>query len=108
MRRSASILRGGERACEELVFCLRHGRCRGHAGGGSAGAKGVNKAASNNGELKIYGIEWSNSTDGIKEIIDERLKTNDSDVYNLNGQKVDGMPTKKGVYIKDGKKVLVK
>lgn len=79
-----------------------------YAGGGSAGAKAMGKAASNNGELKIYGIEWSNSTDGIKEIIDERLKMNYSDVYNLNGQKVDGMPTKKGVYIKDGKKVLVK
>ena len=79
-----------------------------YAGGGSAGAKAMGKAASNNGELKIYSIEWSNSTDGIKEMKDERLKMNDSDVYNLNGQKVDGMPTKKGVYIKDGKKVLVK
>ena len=73
----------------------------------TAGAKGVRKAAGD-GEVKIYGISWTSGTDGIKEMKDERLKMNDSDVYNLNGQKVDGMPTKKGVYIKDGKKVLVK
>jgi hypothetical protein len=28
--------------------------------------------------------------------------------YDLNGRKLDGKPTKKGVYIQNGKKVVVK
>ena len=28
--------------------------------------------------------------------------------YNLNGQKIDGKPTKGGIYVVNGKKVLVK
>jgi hypothetical protein len=30
------------------------------------------------------------------------------DWYDLNGRKLNGMPTKKGVYVKNGKKVVVK
>ena len=85
-----------------------------YGGTSAAGAKGIRKAAGTDA-LKIYGIEVTSETDGIKDIKDERLKMKDSPVYNLSGQRVisspsgrpGGVPTK-GVYIKDGKKVLVK
>lgn len=32
----------------------------------------------------------------------------DSSIYNLNGMKVDGNSLGKGIYIKDGKKVIIK
>ena len=76
-----------------------------YAGAKAAGAKGMRKA-SGNGELKIYGIEIVSGTDSLDNLTISQL--DDSPVYNLNGQKVDGMPTNKGIYIKDGKKVLVK
>ena len=78
-----------------------------YGGTSAAGAKGIRKAAGSDA-LKIYGIEVTSETDGIKDIKDEKLKMKDSPVYNLNGQQVEGQPTQKGVYIKDGKKVLVK
>ena len=74
---------------------------------GAAGAKGMRKAAGTDA-LKIYGIEVTSETNGIKDIKDERLKMKDSPVYNLNGQQVEGQPMQKGVYIKNGKKVMVK
>ena len=76
-----------------------------YGGEKSASAKGMRKAAGS-GSLKIYGIEVVGGSDGIEYNYREPITNNR--YYNLNGQKVDGMPTKKGVYIKDGKKVLVK
>ena len=85
-------------------------------GGGSsaAGAKGVRKAAGD-GEVKIYGISWTSGTNGIETIDNGQLTIDNSAIYNLNGQRVisspsgrpGGIPTK-GIYIKNGKKVLVK
>lgn len=72
----------------------------------SAGAKGMRKAAGADA-LKIYGIEVVSGASGI-ENVQSSMSNVQSPVYNLNGQKVDGMPTQKGVYIKDGRKVLVK
>ena len=57
----------------------------------------VIKLGSANGE--------NDGTTGIRSI-DEGQFTNDT-WYNLNGQRIDA-PTKKGLYIKNGKKVLVK
>jgi hypothetical protein len=80
----------------------------------SAGAKGIRKAAGTDA-LKIYGIEVSSETNGIEEMKDERLKMKDSSVYNLSGQRVISSPSGrsgevpiKGIYIQNGKKVLVK
>ena len=85
-----------------------------YGGTNAAGAKGMMKAAGTDA-LKIYGIEVSSETNGIEDIKDERLKMKDSSLYNLNGQRVisspsgrpGGIPTK-GIYIQNGKKVLVK
>ena len=53
-------------------------------------------------------VSTNGENDGTTSIrsIDEGQFTNDV-WYNLNGQRID-TPTKKGLYIKNGKKVLVK
>ena len=38
----------------------------------------------------------------------DRTDLTDGDYYDLNGRKLNGLPTKKGVYVKNGKKVVVK
>ncbi|MBR6964348.1 MAG: leucine-rich repeat domain-containing protein [Prevotella sp.] len=81
---------------------------------GAAGAKGMRKASSTDA-LKIYGIEVTSETNGIEAIDNGQLTIDNSPVYNLNGQRVisspsgrpGGVPTK-GIYIQNGKKVLVK
>lgn len=44
---------------------------------------------------------------GVNEVIGVK-EVNDGSWYDLNGRKLNGMPTKKGVYILNGKKVVVK
>ena len=44
---------------------------------------------------------------GVNEVIGVK-EVNDGSWYDLNGRKLDKMPTKKGVYIMNGKKVVVK
>ena len=78
-----------------------------YAGGGSAGAKAAGTTrASSEDVLKIYGIEWTSGTDGIGVINTGQLTIDNSPVYNLNGQRVE--KPAKGVFIRNGKKVLVK
>ena len=74
-----------------------------YGGTSSAGAKGMKKAAGS-GSLKIYGIEVVGGSDGIEYNNRETITNNR--YYNLNGQRVNE-PTK-GVFIRNGKKVLVK
>ena len=74
-----------------------------YGGTSSAGAKGMKKAAGS-GSLKIYGIEVVGGENSLDNLTISQL--DDSPVYNLNGQRVNE-PTK-GVFIKNGKKVLVK
>ena len=45
---------------------------------------------------------------GLKAIDNGQLTIDNGDWYDLNGRKLNGMPTKKGVYIMNGKKVVVK
>ena len=55
---------------------------------------------------RALSIVFGGDTTGISntDFTDET----DGDYYDLNGRKLQGMPTKKGVYIKNGKKVVVK
>ena len=76
-----------------------------YGGTNAAGAKGMMKAASTD-MLKIYGIEVTSSTDGIKAIDNEQLTIGNSPVYKLNGQRVE--KPGKGIYIQNERKVLVK
>ena len=84
--------------------------------GGSSSAAGASvRKAAGDGEVKIYGISWTSGTNGIETIDNGQLTIDNSPIYNLNGQRVisspsgrpGGVPTK-GIYIQNGKKVLVK
>ena len=60
----------------------------------------------------IFEEEFENINPGITTTIDDiessgRVVTSEG-FYNLNGQKMNGIPTQKGMYIVNGKKVLVK
>ncbi len=70
----------------------------------SAAANGMRFAPST-GSLKIYGIEVESVTDGI-ETATLTGGDDDAPIYNLNGQRVN--TPHRGVYIQNGKKVLVK
>ena len=79
-----------------------------YGGMSTAGAKatGGTRASADADLLKIYGFEVVSDARGI-DAIENGLPANaDAPVYNLNGQRVD-TPTK-GIYIKNGRKVLVK
>ena len=79
-----------------------------YGGMSTAGAKatGGTRASADADLLKIYGFEIVSDASGI-EATESGLPANaDAPVYNLNGQRVD-TPTK-GIYIKNGRKVLVK
>ena len=74
--------------------------------GGSKSAQTRSYGAGANGELKIYGIEVVGGSSDIESIEISKFNDQSSKIYNLNGQRVN-MP-KKGIYIQNGKKVLVK
>ena len=50
----------------------------------------------------------SGDVTGIQEMEDERLKMNDSDIYDLSGRKIESSKLRSGVYVVNGKKVLEK
>ena len=65
-----------------------------HLGDEQAGARSL-----------VLGID--DSATGVKEVI-EVNGVNDGSFYDLNGRKLNGMPTKKGVYLFNGRKVVVR
>ena len=80
----------------------------------SAGTIGANKCwleISNqpaSARRKARSIVYGDGTTGIgASLVNSEERTVKSDVYDLNGQKVQN-PTKKGIYIKNGKKVVIK
>ena len=73
-------------------------------------AVGANKAwleipAANN--ARIINISFEETT-GIDEMVNGQSSMVNGTWYDLNGRKLDAVPTKKGVYILNGKKVVVK
>ena len=61
--------------------------------------------------MTFYFEEIDGSTTAIKSVSTDNLGSNKLDAkgwYNLNGMKMDGAPLQKGIYIKDGKKVVIK
>lgn len=55
----------------------------------------------------MIGGDMGNGTTGIEELVDKRMNTNDS-WYTIDGRKLQGAPTGKGLYIRNGKKVIVR
>ena len=52
-------------------------------------------------------FDGENEVNGVKEVI-ASLGVNDDSWYTLNGVKLSGKPTKAGLYIHNGKKVIIK
>ena len=82
----------------------------------SSDVKGMHKAPGD-GELKIYGVElkYESTPTDIEEVqgTKDNVQSSDGNVYDLTGRLVrrstfDVQRIPKGLYIKDGKKVLVK
>ena len=82
----------------------------------SSDVKGMHKAPAD-GELKIYGVElkYESTPTDIEEVqgTKDNVQSSDGNVYDLTGRLVrrstfDVQRIPKGLYIKDGKKVLVK
>ena len=70
-------------------------------------AKGFGKTSATDAALKIYGIEFlrDDTTDIDRLTPDPSLNGGES-WYTIDGKKLNGEPTKKGIYIKNGKKVV--
>ena len=71
-------------------------------------AKGFGKASATDAALKIYGIEFlrdDTPTDIDRPIPDPSLNGGES-WYTIDGKKLNGEPTKPGLYIRNGKKVV--
>lgn len=66
----------------------------------------VRRAPEAEGYVKVYGIRVipEDDSNGIKETF--RSKSGDGNIYNINGQRVNTL--KKGLYIIDGRKMVVK
>jgi hypothetical protein len=61
----------------------------------------------------VFFDELEDVNGGITTVIDDALQSNADDGnnaewYNINGQKLNGKPTASGLYIINGKKVVVK
>ena len=71
-------------------------------------AKGFGKASATDAALKIYGIEFlrdDTPTDIDRPTSDPSLNGGES-WYTIDGKKLNGEPTKPGLYIRNGKKVV--
>ena len=53
-------------------------------------------------------IDYGDESTSLREISNEQLVISNYDYYTLDGRKLQGKPTKKGIYIVNGKKVVVK
>jgi hypothetical protein len=71
---------------------------------GSSGAPSL-RAASDN-VVKIYGIKVTPGSTGINTVCSSEPIVNG--YYTLDGRKIEGMPAKKGLYIVNGHKVVIK
>ena len=67
-----------------------------------------NNPALSRGVLDII-IGGGDGTTGISEELIVNSEENDSDVwYDMSGRRLDGKPSRKGLYIKNGRKVVIK
>ena len=81
-------------------------------GAGSLGANKaylkVNGSAAVNAPRLVIGFGGGEGTTGVDLIDNGKLIIDNDGWYDLNGRKLQGKPTQKGVYIQNGKKVVVK
>lgn len=53
-------------------------------------------------------IDYGDESTSLREISNEQLVISNYDYYTLDGRKLDGKPTKKGMYINKGRQVVIK
>ena len=59
--------------------------------------------------VRAFNLNFGDSeTTGIISIENGKLKIENDSWYDLSGRKFDGKPTRKGVYVQNGKKVVIK
>jgi hypothetical protein len=58
--------------------------------------------------VDVDGVEETGSLTEIENIFSEPVREEDSKVYNINGQRLGSNSLQKGIYIKNGKKFIVK
>ncbi len=75
-------------------------------GGSNASAAPDMDGSAAGGELKLYGIEVAPGATGIEPVDHSTL--NIEHYYTLDGRMLQGEPTQKGVYIVNGRKVVIK
>lgn len=76
---------------------------------GAAFTNGAHKAylALPTAQAKAFSYLF-NETDGISTIPNDKTETTNGIWYTIDGKRLNGQPTKKGVYIVDGKKVVIR
>jgi len=57
------------------------------------------------GSMNVYDLEWEDAPDGIRTVSADPVAT---DSYTLNGIRLQGAPAQRGVYIRNGRKMIVK
>ena len=73
---------------------------------GHQGYLPINMSSSNN--ANGFNLVYLDETEGIELPTQVRQAVKDNVYYNLNGQKLNGVPSKGGIYIVNGKKVIIK
>ena len=58
--------------------------------------------------VREFVLDFGDETTSLREISNEQLVISNYDYYTLDGRKLDGKPTKKGVYVNNGRKVVIK
>lgn len=58
--------------------------------------------------VDVDGVEETGSLTEIEDILTEPVREGDDNVYNISGQRIDNNGLQKGIYIKNGKKFVVK
>ena len=59
------------------------------------------------GSIQSVKLKFSDVEDGINKIKNEELRIKNEGAYDLQGRKLQGKPTQRGVYINNGRKVLI-
>ena len=79
-----------------------------YAGDGSASVKGMRRVGEEvQGEVRIYSIGYASVDVGVQGLADSRV-TSDNVAYTLGGQKVSSDALRRGTYIVNGKKVVIR
>ena len=67
----------------------------------------MDDAAPSDGLIRAFNLNFGDETNAVFDLNNKEERRNNS-WYSLDGVKLDGKPTKKGLYIFGGRKVVIK